>query len=56
MAICEAGKGPPVLMLHGLGGTKISFLPTIAALAKDHRMISVDLPGFGDTDKPVIGA
>jgi pimeloyl-ACP methyl ester carboxylesterase len=56
MAICEAGDGPPTLMLHGLGGTKVSFLPTIAALAKDNRMIAVDLPGFGDSDKPVMGA
>ena len=32
-SIIEAGDGPPILMLHGLGGTKASFLPTIAALA-----------------------
>jgi pimeloyl-ACP methyl ester carboxylesterase len=49
-----AGSGPPVLMLHGLGGTKASFLPTVAALAPEgRRMIAVDLPGFGDSDKPL---
>jgi pimeloyl-ACP methyl ester carboxylesterase len=48
----EAGSGPPVLMLHGLGGTKISFLPTIAALAPNYRAIAMDAPGFGDSDKP----
>ena len=53
VAIQEAGEGPPVVMLHGLGGTKVSFLPTQAALAQTHRTIAVDLPGFGDTDKPV---
>jgi pimeloyl-ACP methyl ester carboxylesterase len=53
MAIQEAGEGPPVVMLHGLGGTKVSFLPTQAALAKDFRTIAVDLPGFGDSDKPL---
>jgi pimeloyl-ACP methyl ester carboxylesterase len=53
MAIQEAGEGPPVVMLHGLGGTKVSFLPTQAALAQTHRTIAVDLPGFGDSDKPV---
>ena len=53
MAIQEAGEGPPVVMLHGLGGTKVSFLPTQAALAPTHRTIAVDLPGFGDSDKPV---
>jgi pimeloyl-ACP methyl ester carboxylesterase len=50
----EAGKGPAVVMLHGLGGTKQSFLPTIAALAPaGYRTIAMDLPGFGDTDKPL---
>jgi len=48
----EAGDGPPVLMLHGLGATKAEFLPTVVHLARDHRVIAMDLPGFGDTDKP----
>ena len=48
----EAGAGEPLVLLHGLGGTKISFLPTIAALAPERRMIAIDLPGFGDSDKP----
>lgn len=49
----EAGQGPPVLAVHGLGGTKGSFLPTLAALAGRFRVIAMDLPGFGDSDKPV---
>lgn len=49
----EAGTGPPVVMLHGLGGTKASFLPTIAALAPSFRTIAVDMLGFGDSDKPL---
>jgi pimeloyl-ACP methyl ester carboxylesterase len=50
----EAGSGPAVVMLHGLGGTKQSFLPTVAALAPaGYRTIAMDLPGFGDTDKPL---
>jgi pimeloyl-ACP methyl ester carboxylesterase len=53
LSILEAGTGPPVVCLHGLGGTKISFLPTVAALADSHRVISVDLPGFGDSGKPI---
>ncbi|MEA2399413.1 MAG: hypothetical protein QOK25_2969 [Thermoleophilaceae bacterium] len=52
VATMEAGTGRPVLMLHGLGGTKISFLPTIAALAPEYRTIAMDAPGFGDSDKP----
>jgi pimeloyl-ACP methyl ester carboxylesterase len=52
-SVIEAGTGPPVLMLHGLGGTKASFLPTIRALAPDFRTVAVDLLGFGDSDKPI---
>jgi len=49
----QAGTGPPILMLHGLGGNKASFLPTVAALAPSYRTIAVDLLGFGDSDKPL---
>jgi pimeloyl-ACP methyl ester carboxylesterase len=53
VSMMEAGAGPPVLLLHGLGATKASLLPTLAALAPSHHAIAVDLPGFGDSDKPV---
>jgi pimeloyl-ACP methyl ester carboxylesterase len=50
----EAGVGKPLLMLHGLGGTKASFLPTVGALApQGRRVIAADLLGFGDSDKPI---
>jgi pimeloyl-ACP methyl ester carboxylesterase len=50
----QAGQGEPLLMLHGLGGTKASFLPTVGALApRGRRVIAIDLPGFGDSDKPL---
>jgi pimeloyl-ACP methyl ester carboxylesterase len=49
----SAGAGDPVICVHGLGGTKASFLPTVAALADHHRVIAMDLPGFGDSDKPL---
>jgi pimeloyl-ACP methyl ester carboxylesterase len=53
LSTLEAGDGPPVLALPGLGGTKGSFLPTVAALSGSFRTIAVDLPGFGDSDKPI---
>jgi pimeloyl-ACP methyl ester carboxylesterase len=49
----EAGQGDPVVALHGLGATKASLLPTVAALADRFRMIALDLPGFGDSAKPI---
>ena len=56
LSTLEAGTGPPVVAVHGLGGTKGSFLPTVAALAGDYRVIAPDLPGFGDSDKPLAAA
>jgi pimeloyl-ACP methyl ester carboxylesterase len=52
----DAGDGEPVVMIHGLGATKASFLPTIGALVDSYRTIAVDLPGFGDSDKPLFAA
>jgi pimeloyl-ACP methyl ester carboxylesterase/putative sterol carrier protein len=50
----EAGQGPPVVLLHGLGATNASMLPTLSALAADHRVLAPDLPGFGDSAKPTV--
>jgi pimeloyl-ACP methyl ester carboxylesterase len=53
LAVVTAGAGVPVILLHGLGATKGSFLTTVAALADSFRVIAVDLPGFGDSVKPL---
>jgi pimeloyl-ACP methyl ester carboxylesterase len=54
VSVLSAGVGPDVVLcLHGLGGTKASFLPTVAALAGRYRVIAMDLPGFGESDKPI---
>lgn len=53
LSLMEAGTGPPVVAVHGLGATKGSFLPTVSALADRFRVIALDLPGFGDSDKPI---
>jgi pimeloyl-ACP methyl ester carboxylesterase len=52
-AYLEAGRGFPVILLHGLGATNASFLPTFSDLSRDHRVIAPDLPGFGDSSKPL---
>jgi pimeloyl-ACP methyl ester carboxylesterase len=49
------GKGPDVLLLHGLGGTKSSFFDTAAALSSSYRVHALDLPGFGGSSKPATG-
>jgi pimeloyl-ACP methyl ester carboxylesterase len=53
LSTLEAGSGSPVIAVPGLGATKGSFLPTVAALAGSFRVIAVDLPGFGESDKPI---
>ncbi len=49
----EGGTGPPVVLLHGLGATNASMLPTLWDLSRDHRVIAPDLPGFGESSKPI---
>src|SRR4051794_26272192 len=57
LAFASAGEGPAVVCIHGLGGTKASFLSTVSALAPEgYRVIAVDLPGFGDSHKPLAAA
>jgi pimeloyl-ACP methyl ester carboxylesterase len=43
----EKGSGPPILMVHGLGGTWAHFQPLFAGLEKDFRLIAIDRPGSG---------
>lgn len=49
----EAGRGPTVILLHGLGATNSSMLTLLWDLAQDHHVIAPDLPGFGDSGKPM---
>ncbi len=49
----EAGQGPPVVLLHGLGGDGSRWAPNIGPLAVDFRVIALDQIGFGDSDKPM---
>jgi len=53
IATAQAGSGPALLAVHGLGGTKASFLPTLALMSGTHRVVALDLPGFGDSVKPL---
>jgi pimeloyl-ACP methyl ester carboxylesterase len=47
--VLEAGEGPPVLLVHGSGMTASTWAPLIPDLA-GHRLILLDLPGFGLSD------
>jgi len=47
-----AGRGPAVVLLHGLGGFAQSWRHTIDALAPRATVFALDLPGFGRSAKP----
>jgi 2-hydroxy-6-oxonona-2,4-dienedioate hydrolase len=48
-------KGKCVLLIHGLGGSIESWINNIDILStKQLRVIAIDLPGFGSSDKPQI--
>src|SRR5713226_2021781 len=49
----EAGRGEPVILLHGSGGEGARWTPTIQGLASDFRVIALDQVGFGASDKPL---
>ena len=48
----EEGKGPPLLLIHGFGASTYTWRYVAPALAQTHRVIAVDLKGFGQSDKP----
>jgi len=50
-----AGKGEPVLLLHGFAQTSRMWRPLMAELAKTRTVIAPDLRGFGQSSKPTGG-
>lgn len=47
----DVGSGPAVVLIHGFAGSTFSWRLVIPDLAKAHRVIAVDLPGFGFSDR-----
>ena len=50
-----AGKGTPLILLHGYAETSIMWKPIIPLLAERFTVIAPDLPGIGDSDIPADG-
>jgi len=46
------GKGEHFLLVHGWGGGSKSLESLGSLLAKKYKVIALDLPGFGKSDKP----
>lgn len=51
----DLGQGAPAcLFLHGLGNTWRFWVETMPMVARERRVIAVDLPGFGDSHMPTV--
>ena len=48
----ETGNGPPLVLLHGFTGSAASWAPLGRDLARDHRVIVIDLIGHGASSAP----
>ena len=52
MNVLDYGEGEPLLFIHGLSGCWQNWLENIPYFARDHRVIAMDLPGFGESELP----
>ncbi len=48
----EFGSGPTIVLVHGLGGSGLTWMPTARKLLADHHVVMVDLPGHGESPLP----
>ncbi|HEV3095240.1 MAG TPA: alpha/beta hydrolase [Solirubrobacteraceae bacterium] len=50
--VIELGEGPAIVFVHGLSGSWPNWLEQLPVFARDHRVIAMDLPGFGHSPMP----
>ncbi len=48
----DLGEGPPLVFVHGLSGSWPNWLEQLPVFADSHRVIAMDLPGFGHSPMP----
>ena len=49
LRVLEGGSGPELILLHGRGNAATTWFPLLPTLARSHRVVAVDLPGFGQS-------
>ncbi len=52
LVLGSIGRGPTVVLVHGLGSRSTHWLPMARDLARDHHVVLVDLPGHGLSRQP----
>lgn len=50
LRVLEGGAGPALVLLHGRGNAATTWFQMLPALARKHRVLAVDLPGFGQSE------
>lgn len=48
----DTGNGPPVVLLHGIASSSVTFQFLVPLIASHHRVIAIDLLGFGRSPAP----
>ena len=52
LEVVERGTGPALVLVHGFGGAKEDFSDQVDDLARDHRVVTLDLRGHGESEGP----
>lgn len=52
MAYSVSGQGPPLLLIHGLGLSRMEWKKNREAFEKEATVYALDLPGFGESEAP----
>jgi pimeloyl-ACP methyl ester carboxylesterase len=50
--VIDMGEGDAIVFIHGLSGAWVNWLENLPHFARDHRVIAMDLPGFGHSPMP----
>lgn len=50
--LIDSGQGPPLVLIHGIGGSLYDWRHLLGPLSEQYRVIAVDLPGSGESEFP----
>src|SRR5664280_2743976 len=48
----SGGAGPVLLLLHGIAGSSLTWVPAMSLLQSDYTVLAPDFPGHGASEKP----